>query len=463
MRMSCGTRTRAVLASVGALGLALAAASPAMAASGTPTTPTELFSSDEACATAAGSPDYVSAKLGLGIEAVPGDTDAADNSQLTLRYQVWPVADPAQTTTLSRSPVPIGDEAGVTVPAGDLADGQTYAWQAQTVTGSDASDWSAPCYVTVDNTNPSPTPVITSSNYPENQSDQGGMPVRFTLGANGVSDVEGFEFDWQQDLPVPVTAIGDHGIPQPTDPYDDTAHFVRADSLGGSATVNLVPPAGFGPMTLHVVSLDRAGNPSAQADYEFILESTAPTITPTVASPQFDETDTLKLKPNPALESAGPVLSYSVKTIGGQNDKTITVDAAADGTAEVTLPLDGNNGEYVDVTSTSADGWVSDEASWYTWVDTTPTVSSDDYPENGSSGGAGVSGTFAFAPKVKHVVSYTYSFDWGQTSVTVDASADGTARINWTPTDSGYYDLDVYATTSDGIQLAPYDYYFNVN
>lgn len=76
--------------------------------------------------------------------------------------------------------------------------------------------------------------------------------------------------------------------------------------------------------------------------------------------------------------------------------------------------------------------------------------------------GAGVPGTFTFAPKVKGVASYTYSFNWGP-ATTVKAGAQGVAQISWTPSQSGWYDPEVCATTKDGIQLAPYDYYFTVN
>ncbi|MCW2885458.1 MAG: sle, partial [Streptosporangiaceae bacterium] len=71
-------------------------------------------------------------------------------------------------------------------------------------------------------------------------------------------------------------------------------------------------------------------------------------------------------------------------------------------------------------------------------------------------------GTFTFAPKVKHIVSYTYSFNWGQT-VTVNADDHGVAQLSWTPDQSGFYDLEVYATTRDGLELTPYDYFFSVN
>jgi hypothetical protein len=47
--------------------------------------------------------------------------------------------------------------------------------------------------------------------------------------------------------------------------------------------------------------------------------------------------------------------------------------------------------------------------------------------------------------------------------VTVEARGNDTAEIHWTPTESGFYDIEVYATTKDGTQLAPYDYYFTVD
>jgi hypothetical protein len=58
--------------------------------------------------------------------------------------------------------------------------------------------------------------------------------------------------------------------------------------------------------------------------------------------------------------------------------------------------------------------------------------------------------------------SYTYSFNSGQT-VTVKAGRDGAAQISWTPDQSGFYDLNVYATTRNRLELTPYDYYFTVN
>jgi hypothetical protein len=388
--------------------------------------------------------------------------DTSDSPFLAEQFQVWPVSDPMQTTTLSNQYVVPGYEGSVTVPAGDLSDGQTYAWQAQAVGAGGTSAWSAPCYFTVDDTRPSDPPTITSSNYPQGQVDQGGAPVQVALGANGVSDVAGYVFTWTGTLPVEgVANIGAYGIPQPVDPYTYTANFARASTLGGSATVSLIPPYGSGPMTLTVASLDWAYNESSVATYTIFVKPTTPTIKQLAPNPQFGKQTEFLLQPNPGLQAASPVVGYTVHFYG-QTEQTINVKASADGAAEVPVTLDGTTGDFMYVTSKSADGWVSDNAFWGDTIDTTPTVSSNVYLQNQSSGGVGIPGTFTFAPKVKNIVSYTYSFNFGQT-VTVNAGGDGVAQISWTPDQSGFYDLEVYATTRDGLELAPYDYFFSVN
>lgn len=456
--MSLGGRLRAALVSLATLGVALAVASPAIAESAAPSTPTELFNGYRSCSTDVNSSTYLSSFGGVIIEGLSQDTS---DTSITERFQVWPVSDPTQKTTLSNQFVVSGFEGWVRVPAADLSDGQTFAWQAQAEGTGGASDWSQPCYFRVDDTRPSNAPTITSSNYPTGQLNQGGAPVQVTLGANGVSDVEGYVFSWVGSLPVAGGAsVGSHGIPQPVDPYADTAYFARASALGGSATASLIPPYGSGPMTLTVASLDRAYNESSVATYTIYVKPTTPTINQLVPNPEFGKPTEFLLKPNPGLQAASPVVGYTVR-FSGQTDQTINVTASADGTAEVRVTLDGSWGDFMFVTSKSADGWVSDNAFWGDQADTAPTVSSDVYQENRSSGGAGVPSNFTFTSQVKHVVSYTYSFNFGP-AVTVEAGGGGAAQISWTPEQSGFYDLEVYATTKDGLELAPYDYYFNV-
>src|ERR1700726_3148219 len=170
--MSLGGRLRATLVSLATLGVALAVVSPAIAATAAPPTPIDLFNGYQSCSTDVNSPTYLWGGRwswqGVLIEGLSRDI----NPSLTEQFQVWPVNDPTKTTTLSNPYVTSGFEGSVTVPAAALSDGQTYAWQAQAVGAGGTSAWSAPCYFTVDDTQPSNPPTITSSNYPQGQLDQ---------------------------------------------------------------------------------------------------------------------------------------------------------------------------------------------------------------------------------------------------------------------------------------------------
>ena len=455
-----GGRSRAAFIALAALGLTLTAA-PAMAATSGPPTPIDLFNDSEVCATDATSPVYLDAFEGVSLEALSQDT--VDSPFVTEQFQVFPVSDPSQVVTVSNQFALPGIEESVSVPQSNFTDGQTYAWDVQTVAASGTSATSGLCYFTVDDTAPSSAPTVTSANYPSGQRNQGGAPIQLTFGANGVSDVAGYVFSWFGSLPVPVIAtIGPHGIPQPRDPYtDDPSSFAAASTLGGSATLSLIPPFDSGFLFLTVASLDRAFNESPPTTFFIFIKPDAPTITQLNPGVPFDKNGEFHLTPDPGLQAASPVTSYTVQLFG-QTQQTFTVKASASGIAEFGAALDSPTGESMLVTSTSADGWVSQNAFFGSSIDTSPTVSSDVYLENQSSGGVGVPGTFTFAPKVKNIASYTYGFSDG-TGATVAAQGNGTAQITWTPSESGFYFLDVFGTTKDGIQLTDYFYVFFVN
>lgn len=459
-------RMRVGLASAVAVGLALFAAAPAKAAGGMPTTPTDLYNQYLACSTNASAPVYLAGRAGVQLEAIAGNTDTSVTAE-SEDFRLWPVSDPTQVITKSNSFARVGWEAavafgGLGLPA-VLADGQTYAWQARSVDpGGVASDWSAPCYLADDDTFPSSAPSVTSPNVVPGQAVQGGAPLTFTFGSNGVSDVAGYQYTWYGAFSVPGSNIGDHGIPQPDDPFTAPGG-IRATTVGGSATVSILPPPNSSYATLYVRSLDRAYNPSGTTSISFWMKPDAPSIDKLSNSPQFGAPTSFKLTADAGLETVSPVVSFTVQHYGSTRS-TVTVPASAHGSAEVNVTLDGQNGDFLIVTSTSADGWVSQARWWQNgYIDTTPTVTSDVYTENDVAGGVGVPGTFTFAPKIKgaDIAGYTYSFDWGP-DVTVAAGAHGVAQVSWTPDTSDWHMLTVYATSTSGVRLASYYYSFTV-
>ena len=452
MSTSSGARFRAALVSLAAVGLALAAASPALADTATPVAPTNLLNEGRACVTDESAAQYFNTNGGLEIEGAPAVSDGS-SVLATIDYQLWPVGDP---TDISSWPL-----SGATnledpffAPSSDFTDGQTYAWDAATVVEGVTSAFSTPCYLIVDDTYPANPPTVTSSNYSSTGQNQGGAPVRVTFGANGVSDVAGYAFNW-------VGTASPSTYTTPSDPDTDSAGAVQASTVGGSVTLNLIPPNDSGLMELSVLSMDRAGNSSPPTTYIFTVSGDAPTVTLQDKLPGYGTPSTYDLTPNAAIEAQSPVVSYNIQIAGDPNgQQNYTVAAKKNGTAQTQITLDSTFGEWVQVSSVSADGWVSQPGDHS--ITTTPTVSSNVYTENGTSGGVGVAGTFTFTPPVKDVASYSYSFDYGTTQTIVKAN-HGTAQLSWTPTASGSYDIEVYAILKDGTELYPYDYFFSVD
>ncbi|MGW2399497.1 hypothetical protein ACWCYY_23340 [Kitasatospora sp. NPDC001664] len=454
-----GSRVRTALASAGTFALVLLTAPPAGATTGAPAVPTDLFNGLNFCSTAPGAPTRLWGGNGVELMGVPQHTYPTGHPYLAAEYRFWPVEDPARTATLTSTEVSTRFEAPVTVPMAALTEGPTYGWAVRSVAGSEVSGWSAPCYFAVDNTRPATAPLVTSSNYPEGKWSDGGEPVEFTFDANGTGDVAGFEFSWGE-LPVHGTAIGQYGIPKPTDPYADADHYVRADRLGGRATVKLLPPAGwFSRHTLTVVSLDRSMNQSSRVTYQFNLRSTAPSVAAVPPLVELGTTVPLRLTPNAHAQSVSRIVSYAVEIESEDDTRTVEVAARKDGTA--VLPVLLTEGTSLRVSSRSANGWISDERWWFSGEAVATGVGSAVYPENRCGGGVGTPGTFTFTPHAPGVVSYVYSVDGGEEH-TLPARHHGRATLTWTPTESGDHYLDVRARTADGREFGSRPYGFCV-
>ncbi|MER5888738.1 FG-GAP-like repeat-containing protein [Streptomyces sp. NPDC001941] len=200
------------------------------------------------------------AEKGLGLQAKVTDPDGGDvTARFTFKHHNGAnVATPEAT-------VKSGSIAKVKINANQLKDGDTYSWnvQARDPYGltSASTEW---CSFGVDFTRPDKPPAVSSAEYPENTEGAAARtPGTFTFTANGVADVETFQYSLNHDFTTGS---------KPT--------TVKADKLGGSAKAKLTPFK-WGTNTLYVRSADGAGNLSDTYKYVF-------KVAPSHADPEGD-------------------------------------------------------------------------------------------------------------------------------------------------------------------------------
>ncbi|MEU7876540.1 hypothetical protein, partial [Dactylosporangium sp. NPDC049140] len=278
-----------------------------------------------------------------------------DRDQTSGEVAIWPVDQPDNRTTFSMPDVPSGSVGQRRVPAGVLTDGGSYAWQIRASDGAATSPWSAPCYFQVDTKPPTHAPDVSSADYPTGVTSEGqGIPGTFVFTAND-PDVVGFTYEWG----------------------GGTTGYVPANTLGGTATASLTPPR---PSVddLLVTAVDRAGWFSPTTDYRFFVSATWPAVSYT-GTPAFGTPFTVSFAPGVIDRSGYLPTSYTYKINDGPAQ---TVAAAADGTASTQITFTTPGPAWLSVTSTGSNGWVSPASQSYFYFDTTPTVSSTDYPES---------------------------------------------------------------------------------
>lgn len=186
----------------------------------------------------------------------PDVNQTGGGDRVTATFAWWPVDRPEERTEWTSSSSGYAPETfWYYVPDGLMVDGVTYAFAVRAADEYDVSGWSPECRFTVDTVRP-PEPIVSSTDYPPGYEGPGyggpGIPGTFTFSPNGADDVKGYYY-------------GDWG----------PAHYVAADSLGGSATITYTPTSP-GTHWLYVQSVDRAGNPSWEmTQYEFVVASSS--------------------------------------------------------------------------------------------------------------------------------------------------------------------------------------------
>ncbi|MGY4909348.1 hypothetical protein [Micromonospora aurantiaca (nom. illeg.)] len=305
--------------------------------------------------------------------------------------------------------------------------GTVVAWTARAYDDHDFSPWAEPCYVKVDAQRPA-APVVTSEKYPNDGLPHGGsgVPGTFTFKANGSPDVVGYY--WGR--------------------FGDAYHYIPAPSPGADVTLEYTPTS-FSD-SLSVRSVDSASNSSETVHYEFRVKSTAPQVEVTMAGIGLPS----KLAVSTNVEG---VTEFGYR-IGDGAEARVPVNP--DGPTEI--PVTFAEGGLVKVEVRSYAG--SELVGGYTEnvsVRDLPTVESDDFDFPEHDGVVDRPGTFTFRPGRTGVVAYEYTFGGGDL-LRIDAAADGTAVLRWTPTEGGWHVLNVRSISADGTVSETQERQFNV-
>ncbi|WP_214633741.1 LamG-like jellyroll fold domain-containing protein [Nonomuraea sp. NEAU-A123] len=148
-----------------------------------------------------------------------------------------------------------GSTFSVDVPSANAGDGANLAYRVRGADGVDFGPWGQWCDVTIDRKAPDKAPKVSSVTYPEcpppdyDPCPRGGGVGRtggFTLGADGVQDVAGFEY---------------HLYGQ---------EVFKTNATSGAANILVTPPED-GSMDLYARSVDRAENVGPEYRYHFIV------------------------------------------------------------------------------------------------------------------------------------------------------------------------------------------------
>lgn len=187
------------------------------------------------------------------LQALADDADENDAWNTDVEFAVWPQDDPAARLTLVDDDASTVTAGTVGFPDGYLTDGRSYSWQARATDGVATSAWSPVCSFVADTTAP-PAPAVSATD-----------DAVFTFSGNGDPDVAGFSYTWDEPS-VSGCDYGEFGIYACREPFSGQ-NQVRADAPGGSVTLTLPPPGGWG--TLKVRAIDEAGQVSSLVYYEF--------------------------------------------------------------------------------------------------------------------------------------------------------------------------------------------------
>ncbi|MEV4618035.1 hypothetical protein AB0J74_04850 [Asanoa sp. NPDC049573] len=351
------------------------------------------------------------------------DPDSQD--LLNGQFAAWPVGHEDQ--RVERTGTGLRNGSRVEWNMADYPHGTVLAWTGRAYDGHDYSDWTKPCYVVVDAEGP-PAPQVSSVVYPNDGAAHGGpnLPATFTFQASGAKDVVGYY--WGRD--------------------GETTTFIPAPKPGASVTLQYAP-ARSGSDALSVRSVDSADSRSPITTYEFDVRDTAPEVRVTMGG--------VGVPSRLAISSRFPGVTGFGYRIGAADE--VKVPAVA-GAADVAVVFPQPGPVTLEVRAYAGTEWLGAYKESVE-VSDGPRIESTDFTFD-HPGAIGQPGTFTFRPGRADVLAYEYQ-DSDGSWLRVEARADGTAVLTWTPGEGELFrTLRVRSVNADGSTSTVAEYSFQV-
>ena len=210
-----------------------------------PDQPSALDTAGTGCVTGAARP-----VLNTSTPRLSARVSDKDAQELTARFYWWPLGGARSDANMVSAGSTNPATAFGTIPAGKLADGGTYVWQAVTYDGFDVGQASGTCEFSVDTTAPALASGVQSTDYPAVGGDHGGVgrAGTFTFQPPAANAADVYSYQWALS---PDTQLSDKRV-------------VTADPATHTATVTITPTKDIpDPNELRVWTRDKAGNTSA--------------------------------------------------------------------------------------------------------------------------------------------------------------------------------------------------------
>jgi hypothetical protein len=413
--------------------------------------------------------------------------DADREQPRSVQFAIWPVEHPDQRKQIRGG---YGDDPDAVADLSGYPDGTVLAWAGQARDADDASPWSSPCFLTVDNTPPRTAPTVratdcTGAFVVDGAGDRDtvgfvwsaagrsgrvrGDHARVDTGADEVTvnavdaagnrgpDVAYACTQPAGDAPgvsVPSLVVGVAGTIALTSRAADAVAY-EYDFGDGRHRIDAVPtgptqltwtPGHSGAYTLAVSAVTATGALSGLREQSFDV---------------IDPTPSLRSDPGPA-DVGVPV---PVKITSGLPDAAAyryRIDGGAERevrfAAQVTVPVVAAHAGPVTVSARvrRADGTFTPAGTLTLAISSAPVIKP--VPDLGVAAVAGRIGTVTLTPAEPGVVGYRYSFDGGAQRQTVAAGPDGRADVEFTPDRPGWRVLRAVSVDADGTASDPRDY-----